>query len=83
MKPNVHSYLCSWSDELVSRANRVRMLIGDAHWLSDGHHKELSGRMPPSTHPRSWRYGLYENEEKSLVQVGDQPRNTPDGLRKS
>ena len=30
----------SWSDELLSRANRVRQLIGDAHWLSDGHHKE-------------------------------------------
>jgi hypothetical protein len=25
---------------LASRANRVRLLIGDAHWLSDGHHKE-------------------------------------------
>lgn len=30
----------SWSDELLSRASRVRNLIGDAHWLSDGHHKE-------------------------------------------
>lgn len=40
MKPNVPAYLQSWSAELLSRANRVRQLIGDAHWLSDGHHKE-------------------------------------------
>ena len=33
-------YLESWSKELHSRADRVRQLIGDAHWLSDGHHKE-------------------------------------------
>jgi hypothetical protein len=32
--------LRSWADELSSRCNRVRSLIGDAHWLSDGHHKE-------------------------------------------
>lgn len=32
--------LQSWSDELQSRANRVRRLIGGSHWLSDGHHKE-------------------------------------------
>lgn len=30
----------SWSDELRSRSDRVRNLIGSAHWLSDGHHKE-------------------------------------------
>lgn len=40
MKPNVQSYLHSWSNEIDARANRVRQLIGDAHWLSDGHHKE-------------------------------------------
>jgi hypothetical protein len=34
------AYLESWADELTSRANRVRNLIGDAHWLSDGSHKE-------------------------------------------
>jgi len=33
-------YLGSWAAELGARQNRVRMLIGDAHWLSDGHHKE-------------------------------------------
>lgn len=32
--------LCSWADELAARAHRVRSLIGSAHWLSDGHHKE-------------------------------------------
>jgi hypothetical protein len=30
----------SWADELLSRASRVRQLIGDAHWLSDGFQKE-------------------------------------------
>ena len=28
------------SEELLSQANRVRDLIGDRHWFSDGHHKE-------------------------------------------
>jgi len=40
MKPDTSAYLKSWSLELLSRADRVRQLIGDAHWLSDGHHKE-------------------------------------------
>src|SRR5210317_2216194 len=40
MKADFSSYLESWSKELTSRSNRVRNLIGDAHWLSDGHHKE-------------------------------------------
>lgn len=40
MSPDDDAYLRSWSDELLARANRVRELIGDAHWLSDGHHKE-------------------------------------------
>ncbi len=30
----------SWSDELMSRSERVRKLIGPVNWLSDGHHKE-------------------------------------------
>lgn len=34
-------YLESWSDELIARASRVRQLIGDRHWLTDGHHKEV------------------------------------------
>lgn len=34
-------YLRSWTLELQSRSNRVRQLIGDAHWLSDGTHKEF------------------------------------------
>ncbi len=28
------------ASELISQANRVRNLIGDKHWLIDGHHKE-------------------------------------------
>ena len=35
------SYLASWSAELTARADRVRHLIGDRHWLTDGHHKEV------------------------------------------
>ncbi|MCA9048662.1 MAG: hypothetical protein KDA89_08030 [Planctomycetaceae bacterium] len=33
-------YLSSLSDELLSKCNRVRDLIGARHWLSVGHHKE-------------------------------------------
>lgn len=40
MKPNHLAYLESWGLELSARQNRVRQLIGDAHWLTDGHHKE-------------------------------------------
>ncbi|MHB9044305.1 MAG: DUF6602 domain-containing protein [Pirellulales bacterium] len=53
VQSDVRGYLQSWADELVSRADRVRLLIGDAHWLSDGHHKEyllrdfLHRHLPP------------------------------------
>lgn len=35
-----HNYIISLQQELLSQAARVRNLIDDAHWLSDGHHKE-------------------------------------------
>ena len=38
--PHRYRYLASMSEELLSQANRVRDLIGDRHWFSDGHHKE-------------------------------------------
>ena len=38
--PDNSAYLASWAQELEARAQRVRYLIGDAHWLSDGNHKE-------------------------------------------
>ena len=38
--PDRDSYLRSLSTELQSRASRIRHLIGDAHFLVDGHHKE-------------------------------------------
>jgi hypothetical protein len=38
--PQRFRYLASLSEELLSQANRVRDLIGDRHWFSDGHHKE-------------------------------------------
>ncbi len=34
------SYLISWTNELTARSNRVRNLIGDTHWASDGAHNE-------------------------------------------
>jgi hypothetical protein len=40
MDADITTCLKSWSDELNARADRVRSLIGDHHWLSDGHHKE-------------------------------------------
>ncbi len=40
VSPDFPRYLQTWADELASRANRVRLLIGDTHWLSDGHQKE-------------------------------------------
>ena len=38
---DTQGYLESWSREIKSTANTVRDLIGDAHWLSDGHHREV------------------------------------------
>lgn len=38
--PRPLDYLKSLAEELRSRQDRVRNLIGDAHWLTDGHHKE-------------------------------------------
>jgi hypothetical protein len=40
VQPNWSRYLVSLAQELHAQATRVRDLIGDAHWLSDGHHKE-------------------------------------------
>lgn len=54
IQKDISACLKSWSDELQSRADRVRNLIGDRHWLSDGHHKEelirefLSRHLPPT-----------------------------------
>jgi hypothetical protein len=38
--PNWPRYLSSLSAELQCQSDRVRDLIGDKHWYSDGHHKE-------------------------------------------
>jgi uncharacterized protein DUF6602 len=40
MDPNLRAYLESWAGELLACSNRIRQLIGDAHWLTDGYHKE-------------------------------------------
>ena len=37
---NTPEFLKSWSAEINSKADRVRDLIGPAHWLSDGNYKE-------------------------------------------
>jgi hypothetical protein len=34
------SYLLTWGEEVAVRSNRVRNLIGSAHWPSDGAYKE-------------------------------------------
>lgn len=40
LKTNSKNYFNSWSKRLICQSDIVRDLIGDAHWLSDGHHKE-------------------------------------------
>ncbi len=40
VRPNRHRYLASIAEEVHAQSKRVRDLIGDRHWLSDGHHKE-------------------------------------------
>ena len=35
------AFLGSWATEIESRSDRVRSLIGDRHWGSDGNHKEF------------------------------------------
>lgn len=40
MKHRRFQYLESLAGELLSQASRVRDLIGESHWLSDGHHHE-------------------------------------------
>lgn len=38
--PSPQVYLESLGLELESQMNRVRALIGESHWITDGHHKE-------------------------------------------
>src|SRR5438105_11370834 len=41
LRPSEAEYFSSLSSELNSQADRVRQLIGSAHWGHDGRHKEL------------------------------------------
>ncbi len=41
VKANRERYLRSLADELSAQSQRVRNLIGDTHWLTDGAHKEF------------------------------------------
>jgi hypothetical protein len=49
---DIESYYKSLAKELEGRKDRVRQIIGDAHWLSDGEWKEdvlvdtLTSRVP-------------------------------------
>jgi len=40
IEANALAYFQSISAELASKSERIRQLIGDSHFLSDGHHKE-------------------------------------------
>jgi hypothetical protein len=40
IKPDTAAYLVTWAEEIASRLNRVRNIIGAAHWPSDGAYKE-------------------------------------------
>ncbi len=50
MHVDLPSYFATWSAEIASRAQRVRLLIGSRHWLSDGTHKEFLVREFLSRH---------------------------------
>ncbi len=56
VRPDESRYLRSLGRELEAQATRVRDLIGDKHWLSDGSHKEailrglLSRHIPSGMH---------------------------------
>jgi hypothetical protein len=55
VKTNTQRYLLSLGEEIKSQSTRIRDLIGDRHWLTDGHQKEyvlreaLSRHVPAST----------------------------------
>ena len=62
-------YLCSMAEELHSQSTRVRDLIGSAHWLSDGHHKEyllrdLIARYLPAGMLAARGFAIASNEEQ-------------------
>ena len=40
LKPNIKKFHESLGKELLDVKDRVRYLIGDSHWVSDGEHKE-------------------------------------------
>ena len=41
ISPSYSQLLRSWSSELASRTERIRNVIGDRHWPTDGRHKEM------------------------------------------
>ena len=56
VQPNIENFQLSITNELRAAQNRIRDLIGDKHWLSDGEHKEtilrnvLRSHLPESLH---------------------------------
>ena len=54
---NFLEYHKSIARELEATKDRIRQLIGDKHWLTDGEHKEAVLRRVLMTCP----HGLYQN----------------------
>lgn len=87
MIPDPAGYLRTWSREFSARSDRVRHLIGSAHWLSDGHHKEsilrefLERYLPPHlTVSRGFIRGGSDHSDVSTeidVLVTDHHRHPP------
>lgn len=86
-KQEANFFLQSLNNELVSQASRVRNLIGDAHWLSDGQHKEslISGvvsRFIPDSYKVSSGFGINTSTISELskeldVTILDQKYDSP------
>jgi hypothetical protein len=70
---NLSAYHQSVNDELISVRNRIRQLIGDAHWLTDGEHKEAIIRRILRNHvPEIMRVGkgfVYYAEQRVSNQL--------------
>lgn len=81
------SYFESWGKELITKANHVRNLIGDIHWVSDGTHKEnllkdfIKSYLPPTVTITSGFIKPPNTDERCSkeqdVLITDLVKNTP------
>jgi len=72
MRRDLGKFYKSISEELKSTQDRIRHLIGDAHWLSDGEHKETILRKTLRNHlPENLRvsHGFVSYEEGTSTQI--------------